>query len=345
MKERVTMRALAKRIGCSHVTVSLALRNSPKISSERRDEVQRLAKELGYRPDPMLRQLANYNRNSKNARIQSAIAWINAWEQPEQFFKQSDFRNYFEGAQSKSEELGYHLEAFNIHDLNLTSKRFGNILSARGVRGVLVPPHPTQLEIPLDQCDDFSILRIGFNNPSTRRHLVCSDQFEGGRLAAIGLLEAGYQRIGYVGNRTKEKMLRYHFAAGFQSYRDMHVPKSQQVPPLYFDSPDPVGGRAVCSQWLKDNRVDAVFVAHPQVGRWARELGLKYGRDLGLAGSSVVDSGFDSGIDQRPFEVGEAAVQFLVRLVENNEYGIPKTPHRLLVSPKWIKGSSVDRGR
>ncbi len=46
--KRVTLRDVAERVGVSHVTISLALRNHPSIPVRRRDEVKRVAKQVGH---------------------------------------------------------------------------------------------------------------------------------------------------------------------------------------------------------------------------------------------------------------------------------------------------------
>ncbi|MCH6256921.1 LacI family transcriptional regulator [Puniceicoccaceae bacterium K14] len=337
----VTLRTIAKALGVSHATVSLALRDSPQISATRRAEIKQAAKEMGYKPDPILRQLASYRKGSTDVSIKSTIAWINDWAKPEGFFKQSEFQKYYGGAKEMANKLGYNLEPFNTREQNITKRRLTSILSSRGIRGIIVPPHPDLYDIPDSLWNDFAILRIGFNNPNSKRHIVCPDQYEGGRIAAQNMLAAGYKRIGYIGYLGKEERIRHHFVAAFQTTRDLAIAEENRVPPLFLDSPNPVDGKEIYRKWLTKYKIDAVFVSAPKVEQWTRELGLRFGRDLGLAGSSIFDSGFDSGVDQRPFEIGSVAVQFLTRLIEHNEFGIPDIPQHVLVSPKWVSGTSL----
>ena len=55
MDARPTLQDIAKRAGVGKATVSLALRNDPKISAATRERVRAIAEELKYRPDPALR--------------------------------------------------------------------------------------------------------------------------------------------------------------------------------------------------------------------------------------------------------------------------------------------------
>src|ERR1035437_9571570 len=85
--QRVTLRDLAQKAGVSHVTISRALRNDPSISAARRGEVKKLAEEMGYRPDPSLSALAAYRFARQEHKIQSALAWINRYQDPKQWRK------------------------------------------------------------------------------------------------------------------------------------------------------------------------------------------------------------------------------------------------------------------
>ena len=51
---RVTMAELARELGVSKNTVSLALRHDPQISTTTRERVQAAARRAGYTPDPVI---------------------------------------------------------------------------------------------------------------------------------------------------------------------------------------------------------------------------------------------------------------------------------------------------
>src|SRR3954454_3477372 len=53
-----TIRTVAARAGVSKSLVSLVLQNSPRVSDEKRQAVLRAGTELGYRPDPVARSIA-----------------------------------------------------------------------------------------------------------------------------------------------------------------------------------------------------------------------------------------------------------------------------------------------
>ncbi len=60
----ITLDDIAKRLNVSRVTVSKALRGHPDISSKTADQVKNLAKELGYTPNYMARNLSSKKSNT-----------------------------------------------------------------------------------------------------------------------------------------------------------------------------------------------------------------------------------------------------------------------------------------
>ena len=56
-QHRVSLKDLAAQLGVSIATVSRALRNSHEVGEELRERVQKLAKELNYRPNPFAQSL------------------------------------------------------------------------------------------------------------------------------------------------------------------------------------------------------------------------------------------------------------------------------------------------
>lgn len=52
-----SLKKIASQMGVSHAAVSMALRNHPRISEDKRRQIQQLAKEMGYRPHLLARGL------------------------------------------------------------------------------------------------------------------------------------------------------------------------------------------------------------------------------------------------------------------------------------------------
>ncbi len=73
---RVSQKNVAEVAGFHVTTVSLALKNSPRLPPETREKIQRVARELGYQPDPMLSALTIYRRKVHKPYFQGTLAWL-----------------------------------------------------------------------------------------------------------------------------------------------------------------------------------------------------------------------------------------------------------------------------
>jgi DNA-binding LacI/PurR family transcriptional regulator len=337
--KRITVYDIAERIGCSHTTVSLALRNHHRISTERRVEIQKVAKEMGYSPDPLLSRLASYR--FRPVKIQSAIAWFNYWDKPENLRRQKEFDAYWRGAQEAAERFGYHLEEVRWNP-ECSARRCEQILLTRGIQGILVPPHRGTPDWGNFNWNKFSVVRFGLSVSSPDSHLVTADHLRAVLMAVRKISELGYRRIGLVVCRDYDSLLGGGYVGGFAAAQlFLNLPA---LPPLltveqcYHDEPDKAS--RTLRQWLTGHKPDAVLTASTAVVGMIRNLGYQIPRDLAVAGTSL-DVPVDAGIDQHSEAIGRMAVELLVSQINLNERGEPRDPSRLLVESRWRDGKSM----
>ncbi|HRJ71947.1 MAG TPA: LacI family DNA-binding transcriptional regulator, partial [Terrimicrobiaceae bacterium] len=226
---RVTLRDIAARIGVSHVTVSLALKNHPDISRARREEVQALARKMGYRPDPALSSLMVYRRGRRNVAISSSIAWINHWAHPKELRQHHEFDAYWRGACESAERFGYHLDEL-IWPEDCSPERFEKILLTRNIRGILIPPHRSQPEWGSFHWENFSVIRFGLSVRSPDSHVVTADQMRMVILAMQKIRDRGYERIGFVMPKDFDAHLGNSFSNDFFTSQHM-LGLKMKIPP------------------------------------------------------------------------------------------------------------------
>ncbi|HRP04381.1 MAG TPA: LacI family DNA-binding transcriptional regulator, partial [Opitutaceae bacterium] len=78
-ERRTTLSDVAKRAGVHVTTVSLALRNHPRLPESTRRRIQSLAKRMGYAPDPLLRALVAYRGRVIERRNVPTLAYVTNW--------------------------------------------------------------------------------------------------------------------------------------------------------------------------------------------------------------------------------------------------------------------------
>src|SRR5690606_6255382 len=72
---RISMDDVAQAAGVSPATVCRALRNDPRITPETSKRVHAAARELGYRPDPLLSALVNRRLGRRQSDV-GTLAWL-----------------------------------------------------------------------------------------------------------------------------------------------------------------------------------------------------------------------------------------------------------------------------
>lgn len=333
---RATLRDVAAKLGVSHTTISRALRDDPQISKAMRERVQKTAQEMGYKPDPMLSALAHYRRGKIKAPIGAELAWINHWPNPKKLRSFKEFNLYWKGAFEEADRCGFRLEEF-VLDKTLSPPRLAQILRARGIRGIFLPPRgDTEPDYGDFRWDDFCIVRFGHSISFPHAHLVTSDQLTDGLIAFENIWRNGYQRIGLV---TSSKM-HTRFSAGF-FYGQLKRSPNTRLPALVMSQDNRKQDRQLLTSWLKRNRPDAILTDVGELPDVLKTVGYRVPKDIGLATTSILDGNADAGIDQNSEEIGRVAVQLLISLINHNECGIPNICREVLVEGRWVNGSTL----
>lgn len=347
MEKRPTLRDIAKRAGVSYVTVSLALRSHPKISKATKERIQAIAKELDYRPDPMLSSFMVYRRGLRSKGHQGTIAWINTFASPRKLYEGTDYKEYWEGSRERCHELGYELEEFRLVELEMNTARLSQILMARNISGLLLPPQPRHhASLDLDW-DSFSAVTFGFTLAHPKLHLVTNAQFQSGVDAVQALLERGYRRIGLVADAWFDEVTGRHFSSGY--WAALRSLGQADAIPIHFKEHSPSRGESVeqfqnrrISQlraWISRYEPEVILTDDPKM---LHAAGCVAGELPHIALLILPRKQTDyAGIYQNSHLIGRTAVDLLVGLLYRNERGLPEAPVQTLVKGVWKDGKSV----
>jgi len=334
----VTLKDLAKECGVTPTTVSLALRNHPRISDATKENVRKAAEKLGYRRHPMLSALmANLNQ-SRQPMAAVPIAAIYTHDQ-ESIKENSYHLKAWQGMDRRATELGFKLEHFHLQQKKMTGKRLTQILTTRGISGIIIPPllrAGGHLNI---DWDEFSVVSIGYSMLSPNMHRVCPDQYRGIRLALRELKHLGYNRPGLLLNKQSDLRTLHLWSSGFYGFE--HTQKNSGIIPVL--ECDNVEEKAL-QKWYKKYMPDVIISSDLNIIDPLHKLGLKFPDDVGLVTLSRYDpKGGVAGIDQNAEALGAAAVEQLVQLMYYNERGIPEMPRIVQIPSAWGKGASIKK--
>jgi len=335
-----SLRQIAAKAGVSHVTVSRALRNDPSIPAKTARRLQRLAQELGYRPNPLVAALLSEVRSRRPQGDHTVIAYLNAWW-PMRTWETCDTKTgQYRGAEKRAAELGFRIENFWLREPGMTPARLAQIFKTRSIRGVLIGPLQNQNNAIDFPWEDFSMATIGYSLHAPAISRACHAHFRGMYRAMDELISSGYRRIGYVTSRDFEDRVNSLWGAAYRLNQHRLAAKDR-IEPLVFEAEADLG---VLRRWLKSTRPDAIVNALPRVYELLTELKLHPPDDIGFVHLDLpthLKQANVSGVDQLWEVVGAGALELIASQLYTNTGGLPDHPVTQLVEGAWFEGRTA----
>lgn len=331
----VTMATVARAAGVATSTVSKALREDPTIPTERRREIQRVARSLGYRPNPLVAALMARLHSNRRRNDPHHLAWIDLWRDDQEAARTTDFRLMLRGANQRANELGYQIEVHRVARAGTSAARLHEILVSRSQWGVIIPPVPKDAMSYALNLEGLTGVTIGTSLHQPVMHRVASNLFQGGILACRKLRERGLRRIGLVLSPAMNERVEEKWLGAFLA-EQLTWPKAEWLAPLLAGPTE--GG--VFASWCTRAKPDAVLLAEPYVERWINESSPRSGcRRPAVAWLRRIASmpAHTFAVDTRPDKMGAAAVELVVGQIHRNERGSPEIPHTLLLDGVWCE--------
>jgi LacI family transcriptional regulator len=335
-KRKISIEDIARRAGVSHTTVSRALRDSPLISPEVREEIKRLAREMNYVPNAIAQSLQNQRTNTIGV-VVTSIA--------DPFYAE-----VVEGIEQVARSAGLSVLLSASHrDVEQELAAIDNFYRRR-VDGILLTDSRIRKQ-DMKQLAQIAAPIVAINSqaeePSKMFHYVEIDDCLGARLAVEHLVSLGHTAIGYIGvsDRTRSNQQR------LEGYR---MALTEAGLPLINDwvvigGEDSVGADVETGQQMLSKLVTAgvtsIFCYNDMVAVGAlltcQELGISVPQDLSLVGfDGVALSRYVTPplttVHQPMLEIGCHAAQMLLDLLQE------KSVENCVLSPLLIeRGSSA----
>ncbi len=335
----VRQKDIAKQLGVSQVTVSLALRNSNRVSQEMKGRVAEIAQQLGYKLDPSLSALTYWRKGKKSPVFQGILAILSPFSNREEWQNCTTFKLYASGFYSRANQLGYQVEEISSCPKITSPNRLQKILETRGIQGVLVTPQITSKSHIELQWDSFSSVALGFTLESPCLHVVTNHQYSSMLLLMEQLIKWGYKRIGLVITREGNQRVKNGWSAGYQTGLKGGKKPLASFPIFYRDE----SSKEEFFKWLNKESFD-VIVGHVDwdIYEWLSEGNIRCPEDIGLATVSVrPEVSWFTGIDENSHRIGEIAAETLIDMVNRREKGIPTQRKIIQIEGKFHLGSTV----
>ncbi|MDO8544444.1 MAG: LacI family DNA-binding transcriptional regulator [Opitutaceae bacterium] len=334
--ERCTLTQVAKAARLSVSTVSMALRNHPRIPEVTTQRVQRIARKLGYKAHPSVAALMAHIRSGRQPRSREKIAFVWIEAQPTELNVPFN-RQTIAGARQRAEQLGYELEEFWLSEPGMTSRRLSDILKARGVTGVVFSGCDRQTGVQLEMDWGAHAAAVIGNAPWTPElHRAAHHHFLSMRRVLAELARREYHRPALILDElVNERAIRASEAA-FVTHHPAPS-RARQLLRKVAAADDPS-----LRSWLRQVRPDAVIVSRTRFLAALRSHAAALGKDTGYvtleltAGENNI-----SGIDPGHHLIGAHAVDLVIEQLFRNERGMPAEPKNVLFEGHWVEGNTL----
>lgn len=307
-----SIRKIARIAGVSHMTVSRALRNDPRVRAETRDRIVQLANEYHYKP------ITSQQTSARNGflTIGCVVSAVG-----DEFYAE-----IIDGIVKRAFAESYHVVILqSSFDVNLTNQALLTLIEQQ-VKGVLllsgIDPPPVSPEVLFELLSN-DVVPIAIDKRATLRpiDLIWNDEEQMAALAVEYLLSLGHRHIAYLGIKCAGKhhyryVIMHHAlqAHGLSTEYCLEMPLtspySEPLDMLLQTSPSPT---AIIS--FNDHVASRVI-------QTLSALGVRIPEDISVLGCGnmpMCDFLYPrlTSIDQHPREIGQRAVELLIQRIDS----------------------------
>lgn len=305
------------------------------MSAETRRHILSVAEELGYSPHPMVSALMSEVRRNKVVEGETVLAMLDFFTGSSRLRHTS--RNLiYEGAAAHAKALGYRIDLFEPVEEGWRMEHLAKILRTRGIHGLVVPPLPSQPDLPSGfPWEDFTVVTVGFVCRSHAFHSVSPDQLAGMEIALSELSKQGIHRVGLYISAEHDRRVR-HAWSGLFHWHWATMEQSSAGDLLHFYE-KPHSDEFL--QWVDRQQPEAVITDY--MVPWQLQQKGQLSADLNLVNLIGNPGDFTGcGINQNYDQEGAAAIELLSTQLYRNERGAPAFRMNVQISPSWMPGKS-----
>lgn len=327
-----TLATIAKAAKLSKAAVSMAMRNDPSIPEHTCKRVQEIARQLNYRPNPMIAALnATVGSNrSKGA----TLAYICHQRELMTMGQEDMVRRFYEGVKTQADQLGYGLDLFFASDYTGKEKRLHEVLLSRGIHGLIVSPRDCDGPEDWMEWGDFAVVGLGYQFSDMDR--VAPNNFVNIRKMLIYAAAKGYRRIGFASGRIEDEVNSRHMTGAYLEFQ-YEQKDIEALPILQYQC----FSSKKASKWLKQYRPDCVIVSDTNFLEWVEQSGIQIPDQLEILSCCRRMLPEYTHLKFRSRQIGSDAVNLVSQKLILNERGIPETPRLMLVTGTLVEGKSV----
>ena len=306
------MKDLAAQLGVSIATVSRALRNSHEVGEELRAKVQKLAKELNYRPNPFAQSLRSEAPKVIGVVVPNLVTHY--------------YSAVFDGIEDYASKEGYSVIAINSHEDYLKEERAIDNFINMHVEGIIACLSQDTVDYShFEEIHKMGIPLVFFARtclPELFSQVVANGA-EAAEQATLHLIDTGSKRVAFLGGPNHLDMVRRRKHGYLEALKQRRLPIDRDI--IICDKIDFECSREAALKILSsDNRPDAILAFNDIITYAAfdaiKTLGLRIPEDVAIIGFTDTDaSAFVtpklSSIEDQSHKTGAVACELLMRII------------------------------
>lgn len=330
----VTIKDIAKKGGVSYSTVSRALNNRLVVNEKTRREIQKLAEEMGYKPNGLARGLVTQKTDTLGLVIPDITNPF--------------FPEVARGVEEEAAKYGYSVFLCNTDWDVKKEQRYLQALLSKRVDGIILASASEDSDYVIELVrGGLPLILVSRVMKQVDTNYVAIDNVKGAYLATDHLLNLGHRGIAYIGGPENLEFSR----ARYEGYLLALASKGIEINSRYirhgkFKKEE--GYRNTC-ELLKDpaSRPTAIFAANDILAlgiiQAARELGIQVPGELSVVGfDDIPYASYGevrlTTVAQPKYAMGEMAAKLLLDEIQSGKK--PQKKHIVLQPELVIRNSS-----
>lgn len=211
-QRRISLKEMAEQLGVSIATVSRALRNSHEVGEEMRQRVQKLAKELNYRPNPFAQNLRRNKPKVIGVVVPDLVTHY--------------YAAVLDGIEDYATKAGYAVIAANSHEDHIREEKAIDNFVGMYVEGIIACLAQDTVDYShFVEINNMGIPLVFFARTclSDMFSSVVSNGDEAALEATLHLIDTGSRRIAFVGGPTHLDMVKRRKHGYLEALRERNI--------------------------------------------------------------------------------------------------------------------------
>lgn len=338
--KKVRMTDVAKSLGVSQTTVSLALNNNSRISDSTKKKVWDACKKMGYCPDPAAKALVarKWEDEGESAYL-GTLAVLESECCARRRQRNPQAKVWDQYLHAACESIGYRLDSFVVGETEREQSALNRVLLARGIHGLAIYGAGEELHTWALDWGAFAAVSYTSSPHEHFIHNVMSSSYQDAHDAIVRLREKGYERPGYFTNRADLD----YWVAGFSSALETWG-GGEKVPRMILTDPlKSSEGRGQFLSWFRQYSPDVLVTNYgEQPIQILADEGIRVPEDVGYFCLDVLATMTHlSGLIQKRNEVFQVMVDLLHGMLARNAFGPPPDSFCIQIPSVWNQGETL----